>query len=419
MEYRRSKLLIILFLVMALLLVGCSEGEVGSDDSTEPAAKENEVVSSKDLPKGVVAHTEFAEHYPLIVEAFERNNEMEATTYGGSEPYSYLETYPYTNTFYKGYVFEHEYNRARGHTYILDDVIEIARPKVGATCLSCKISDYQEAVNADGSVASMDFDEFVENHVETGFTCYDCHGEEPGVVHTNRIHLTQAVEMGGLEDVLEGNLLACAQCHVEYYFLDDLNVALPWANGLGCDEAYKYYQAIEHHDWEHPLTGAKVLKAQHPEVETFHGSVHDKIGADCLTCHMPEIEIDGEKITSHHWTSPLKYPKESCLTCHSNQDEESIIKLAEAVQKPVVEATHEIGQKLEDYILEFAEAVENGSLDQENLSKLQGIHREAQFYWDYVFVENGEGFHNWEKQSGYLDHADKLINEGFDILESL
>ena len=141
------------------------------------------------------------------------------------------------------------------------------------------------------------------------------------------------------------------------------------------------------------------------------------MGLDCITCHMPTVEQDGKKIKSHHWTSPLFTAKESCLSCHFNMDEQGIVKLAESIQKPVVEMTEEVALKLEDYINKLAAKKEDGSLNGENLTKCQDIHREAQFYWDYVFVENGEGFHNNTKQKEYLKHADELIDEGLKLLE--
>ena len=61
-------------------------------------------------------------------------------------------------------------------------------------------------------------------------------------------------------------------------------------------------------------------------------------------------------------------------------------------------------------------AVEAGEMSEDDLNALRDNHREAQFYWDYVFVENGEGFHNQQKQLGYLDHAQKIIDEAMSKL---
>jgi nitrite reductase (cytochrome c-552) len=149
------------------------------------------------------------------------------------------------------------------------------------------------------------------------------------------------------------------------------------------------------------------------------GSVHQMAGADCITCHMPQTEVEGEKISSHHWTSPLKTPEESCLQCHKDQTAEEIVKLAESIQKPVVEKTDSVGKSLESYINDLAALIEAGNLEEDKKAELQDIQREAQFYWDYVFVENSEGFHNQKKALEYLDHSEELIKKGQDIIKNL
>lgn len=408
-------LLVIVFALSACRTSAPSATETGGNAITEPTepATESAVTSSAEMPKGIVEAAAWQERHPAVVKTFQQNEEMVRTTYGGSEPIDYLEAHPYLKTFYEGFVFEIQYDRARGHVYALEDVVNTARPKKGASCLACKVSGFNEMVKDDPSLHAADFDEFVENHITVGFTCFDCHGETPGVVHTNRLHLAEALEATQADIQFTDRQTSCAQCHVEYYMTKEENATtLPWKDGLGCDEAYKYYQDIGFHDWEHPGTGAKLLKAQHPETETYDGSVHQAAGADCTTCHMPRTEVEGTVILSHHWTSPLKTPETSCLTCHADQTAEQIVKVAENLQKPVVEKTEEVALRLEEFIGRLTGAVSKGSLDEESLNKLRDIHREAQFYWDYVFVENGEGFHNQKKQLGYLEHANELIEAG-------
>lgn len=410
-----------LFLTTALglVLTGCGTDQ---QTGTKPVEKEtdNGVVAMKEFPTDIAPVEDYSEAFPAHVASFMKNAEMEETTYGGSVPVDYLVEYPYLTTFYKGYVFEKQYDRARGHVYALEDVVNTKRPKASASCLACKVSIYDQELLKDPSVSSMDFHEFMETHHVEGFTCFDCHGDTPGEVQVNRYHINKALENNPEEEYLDGNILACAQCHVEYYLTpDEKLVQLPWDHGLGADEAYAYYQEKEFYDWEHELTGAKVLKAQHPEVETYYGSVHQELGMDCMACHMPQVEVEGEKITSHHWTSPLKYPEESCLKCHTDQTADEIIKMAEDVQKPVVEKTDAVGKELEGFINKLADIVQNNKADEGTIAQLQDIHREAQFYWDYVFVENSEGFHNQQKSLDYLNHSEELVQKGNKIIESI
>lgn len=425
---RKFIFLLIAVLVLSLILVGCGNdtgGEAPPADEgeiTETAdTGEAEEVEPVDLPEGVVAFEEFEEFYPAVVKTFQKNAEMVSTTYGGSEPIDYLEKHPYLNTFYEGYIFSIQYDRARGHVYALEDAVNTARPKRGASCLACKVSEYHLALADDPSVASADFQEFVDEHVTVGMTCYDCHGETPGEVNVMRDHILLALEDCPEADGINEKQLACAQCHVEYYQTEeDVFVRLPWTEGLGAEEALAYYDNIDFADWEHPRTGARLLKAQHPETETFEGSVHDEMKIDCLTCHMPRVEVDGEKINSHHWTSPLHTIEESsCLKCHGDETVDSMIEMVEGVQKIVVDKTEEVALKLEGFINLFGEKLEAGVIDEETKANLQKIHREAQWYWDYVFVENGEGFHNRPKQMGYLETSENLVDEGMEILNNL
>ncbi len=420
----------IALLVAVLLLAACKPTATATEAVTDAVATEEKATeaaateasdtglqSTAEKPKGIVEAAAWKENYPNIVTTFERNAEMVKTTYGGSDPYDYLEAYPYLRTFYEGFVFEKQYDRARGHVFALEDVVDTARPKKGASCLSCKVSQFNEALKDDASLDAANFEDFVAEHVTVGFTCFDCHGETPGVVSVNRAHLTTALADTTVDIKLTEEQMSCAQCHVEYYMTKDTNsTTLPWDKGLGCDEAYAYYQELGFFDWEHPKTGAKLLKAQHPETETLEGSVHQKMGADCTTCHMPQVEVEGASVKSHHWTSPLLTPEESCLKCHTAETAESVVAKAVAIQKPVVEKTAEVGKNLEAMIFKLADAVDAAEKSDEQLDALREMHREAQFYWDYVFVENGEGFHNQTKQLRYLDHAQELIDKAMSEL---
>src|SRR5690606_24741833 len=67
----------------------------------------------------------------------------------------------------------------------------------------------------------------------------------------------------------------CAQCHVEYYFRGpEKTLTYPWHNGIKVEEIEQYYDEQEFSDWTHGVTGAPVLKAQHPEFETWSQGIH-------------------------------------------------------------------------------------------------------------------------------------------------
>lgn len=357
--------------------------------------------------------------HPDIYKSYLANSEMEKTRYGGSVPIDYLEEHPNLLIFYDGFGFSKEYLRARGHTYALEDAINTARPKPGASCLACKTADFTEALAEGGlQVNTMDFQQFVDDHPEMHtISCYDCHRNTAGEVNLTRSHLTKALEK--TQEEIDMRNLACAQCHVEYYQeSESKEVILPWKYGFSTDDMLEYYDEIEFKDWVHPTSGANLLKVQHPEFETYYGSGHYNLGLSCSDCHMPEIE-GKENLQSHHWTSPLKSQEglmATCATCHGDEPEDRILAV-EKVQKAVFERTNEVSDKLAEFIERLSEAVEDNSIKGKDLDELRDIHRKAQFKWDFVFVENGEGFHNSDLAHENLNGAEDLIEEGIKILE--
>ena len=49
----------------------------------------------------------------------------------------------------------------------------------------------------------------------------------------------------------------------------------------------EYYDEKEFKDWVHPISKAKMIKAQHPDYETYTTGIHAKKGVSCADCHMP------------------------------------------------------------------------------------------------------------------------------------
>ncbi|NTW72541.1 MAG: ammonia-forming cytochrome c nitrite reductase subunit c552 [Eubacteriaceae bacterium] len=354
---------------------------------------------------------DWADKYPDIIASYNENKE-------DSSVYSYLEVHPYLKILYAGYGFSKDYNSARSHYYAVEDILSTQRTKPGASCLACKTSDYLELINENGDKAyAMKFEDVATADMPT-ISCYDCHKNEPGVISITRTHLTTAIEASG-EKFNEKNMV-CGQCHVEYYLEPETKeVILPWKNGLNVTEMIAYYDNIGYSDWEHPDTGTKMLKAQHPEFETFDGSFHSEVGLSCVDCHMPEIESEsGEKFRSHHWTSPLTTIEESCLRCHgSSYTADKLIVKVEAIQKGADDRTEEVGQILATLVEKLKTEKDSGRLDVKVLDEARNYHRQAQFYWDFVFVENSSGFHDPKETHKNLDTAEELANKALNLLK--
>ena len=257
------------------------------------------------------------------------------TTYGGSSKFSWLERDPRQVILFAGYSFSKEYNDDRGHMNMLEDVRAIKRlnlndedPKrTPATCYSCKSSDNPGLWTDMGMAAfdAMTFNEMTPN-INNAIGCANCH--EAGTLRlivTNPA-LEEALEAQGRDWTTftrqEMRTVVCANCHVEYYFDGpDKYLTFPWANGTRLDQIISYYEEDGFKDWDYPETGTPMLKAQHPDYETFTaGSTHYNAGVSCADCHMPYVSDGAAKYSSHDVHSPLINPEQSCGQCHTDVD---------------------------------------------------------------------------------------------------
>ena len=60
-----------------------------------------------------------------------------------------------------------------------------------------------------------------------------------------------------------------------------------------------YYDTAAFKDFVHKDSGANVLKAQHPEFETWSQGVHAQSGVSCADCHMPFQRVGAAKVSDH------------------------------------------------------------------------------------------------------------------------
>lgn len=170
-------------------------------------------------------------------------------------------------------------------------------------------------------------------------------------------------------------------------------LTFPWDKGLKPDEVLDYYNDLDFSDWIHPDSETSLLKAQHPDYEFFVDSTHYAAGVSCADCHMPYVKEGNVKITSHWWTSPLKNMEQSCLVCHRDSAEE----LKERVfytQDRTYEMKNLAGTTIEKAIDEIAKSAGSPEVDEKILDEARTLHRQAQWYWDWMAAENSMGFHN-------------------------
>ncbi len=254
-----------------------------------------EVKEAKVAEKGtgitIIPATEWENTFPDVYASYMANSEIE-------EVVEYTEKYPMIQTIYEGYGFAKYYGSARGHYYSIKDLMATGRPHALANCFTCKTADFTVMTLNDGDSAySLAFESIDASHFED-VGCFTCHENTPGgqitVTHT---YLADAVG----EDIanIHQDNLACGQCHVEYYFKpDNKAAALPYTHlaNMNPDAMYDFYEEMGFSDYTNPRTGVQLLKAQHPEMETFLGAGSVHAGTfTCADCHMPtETNAGGE-----------------------------------------------------------------------------------------------------------------------------
>ena len=93
----------------------------------------------------------------------------------------------------------------------------------------------------------------------------------------------------------------CGQCHVTYYFRGpEKTLTFPWTRGLKVEDIITAEDESKVKEWEHPQSGAPLIKARHPEFEVWNMGVHSRSGVACADCHMPYTRMGGLKISDHH-----------------------------------------------------------------------------------------------------------------------
>lgn len=351
-------------------------------------------------------------NYPRQYQSYQQTSD---TTYKGylttSGHKDILEEQPDVALLFAGYGFSKNYNQPKGHAYAVTDVLKTLRtgapmkPGDGpmpSACWTCKSTDVPRlmkeiGVNEYYNKKFFDLGDKIKNPIG----CADCHDSKTMNLTITRPALVEAYQSMG-KDIKKAShqemrSLVCAQCHVEYYFAKDkpgkpgAHVVFPWKNGTTVEEIERYYDETEFSDWEHPISKAKMLKAQHPDFEIFNQGVHAKRGVSCADCHMPYKSEGGQKFTDHHIQSPLNNVENACFVCH-REKKESLIEDVYERQKKAKEGNSKLQRQIAIAHIEAGKAWELGATETEMKDILKLI-RQAQWRWDMVAAGHGNSFH--------------------------
>ena len=398
------------------------------------------------------------QNLPQYKSYLSNNDDSQMTEYAGSVPHQkhndfdplprgYKHAQPYLKNLWLGYPFSYEYDRARGHTYAITDVTKIDRINryseqagLPTTCFNCKTNAMPQLLKEYGDALwSMNFHDFREqlDNERHAIGCENCHdpANHMRLVITS-VPLDEALKREG-KDWREASRdemrsLVCAQCHVEYYFeKGEHGVAakphFPWDDGMNAEDIYRFKAAGQAErdgftgpfaDWVHAVSKTPMIKVQHPEYEMFSDSVHAQNGVSCADCHMPRVTNGPVRITSHHWTSPLKNDesiKASCGTCHADRSPADLRERTEYNQARVWKQLNIAQEKSVRAHEAVRRAMETPGVDQEVLAQAREMVRKGQWFWDYVSAENSAGAHNPVKALDTLASSQQYSDEAVQL----
>jgi len=371
----------------------------------------------------------WGKNFPMQYDLYLRTVDQKRTLYGGSEalPHSptegdpresvtasKLEKDPRLIEMWAGYAFSKDYREKRGHAYMLTDQTFTERQKVvkqPGTCLHCHASmvvAYNQLGKGDifkgfEAIDQMPYFE-ARKLVTYPVACIDCHDPSTMQLRISRPAFIEAMralkasqgtpnyDVNRMATRQEMRSFVCGQCHVEYYFKGpEKRLVYPWAKGLRLENIVAYYDEEKFKDWTHAETGAEVLKAQHPEFETWNQGIHARSGVACADCHMPYLREGGLKISDHWVRSPLLNINRACQTCH-RWPEQELKDRVEEIQTRFFETRNLAMDALMDLIHDLKAAKAANASDAQ-LASARNFQRKAQFYIDFLVSENSMGFH--------------------------
>lgn len=362
------------------------------------------------MTDSIVSQNEkFKEDFPREYETWAMTEDTTfKSMYNGSQERDILESFPDIVIIWAGYAFSKNYNTPRGHRHAIEDMRKILRtgnPGIGGdgdiqpgTCWTCKGPDVPRLMREKGigTFYGAKWSQWGSEVMNT-VGCSDCHDARTMDLKPARPALYEAWHRAG-KDVKKAShqemrSLVCAQCHTEYYFEKDNNQYLkfPQDRGLTCEDAEAYYDSLGFYDYIHPLSKAKILKAQHPGYEMFKQGIHGQRGLSCADCHMPYMQEGGIKYTDHHVQSPLAKIDRTCQTCH-RQDAETLRQNVYERQKKVYDFAVKVNHELALAHLEAEFAWKKGATEAE-MTKALGDIRKSQWRWDYSLASHGAAFH--------------------------
>ncbi len=380
--------------------------------------------------------------------------------HGGSEamPDEKIERDPWLKRMFQGYAFSIDYRDRRGHAYMLADqeaTQRLTKPQSGS-CLHCHASImplYRELGDGDAQKGleksyQYSYQDLNKKLHDMGHghpvSCVDCHDSKsmglrvtrPGFIKGIRelaqsdapvphIPSIQRWREGSRKQPYDPNSEAsrsemrsftCGQCHVEYYCGTKMPLTFPWGKGLKVENIEEYLNTLkfsdgsEFVDFVHKESGAKLLKAQHPEFELWSQGIHARSGVSCADCHMPYMRDGATKVSDHWVRSPLLNINKSCQTCHRIPEAE-IKARVDVIQQRNHDLLQRAAKALMDQLDAIQKAKKEGATEAQLKTALE-LQRKAQWRLDFIAAENSMGFHAPQEAARILGEAADYARQG-------
>ena len=380
--------------------------------------------------------------------------------HGGREalPEQKIERDPWLKRMFLGYAFSIDYRDRRGHAYMLEDQEQTERqtkPQSGS-CLHCHAAImplYRELGDGDAMAGfkksyQYGYKELNKMLHDSGHghpvSCVDCHSPDnmelrvtrPGFIlgiqalatseePTPHIPSIERWRKGDPKTPYDPNTAAsrsemrsfvCGQCHVEYYCGGGMELTFPWGNGLKAEQVEAFWDETtfsdgqQFFDYTHKESGAKILKAQHPEYELWSQGIHARSGVSCADCHMPYTRDGASKVSDHWVRSPLLNVNRACQTCHHFSEDE-LKQRVDQIQQRNFDLLQRAGAALMDHLDAIESARQRGVSDAD-LQESLDLQRKAQWRLDFIAAENSMGFHAPQEAARILGEAADYARQG-------
>lgn len=339
-----------------------------------------------------------------------------------------------------------------GHAQIENTFHHAYGKEFTAACLSCHSGDFPWIYeDLEDEVLTTPWEDIKDDYPETDFwSCYTCHGNEPGKILTTNNTYHDKVS-NSIDDYDPGEA-TCGQCHTVFTGLESVTSDLEGVydvhkNGDDLDGIFD--ALVEGYEKNPNKTNDALLdgvvydeesgiktygNGAYLDLEMHQGSPHQKMGMSCIDCHMPIVEAeDGTKYRDHNVSESVFEKEEvlnNCMACHKSDEIETTDDLVAWTKDLQAKATvryDEVVENLDRLRDEIIAGMERG-VDEKTLDDARMAYARATYYIaystktssDYIegHVPGVTSIHNYKKVNEYYDKAIDLANEHIDILKS-